>query len=174
MIGGGRTSVRNVLYMGRLVAIRTTRRPGHLPAPRQPRQTKKGRHHRLPPPAPNNPQRNRPNQITMENRLTRRQSLTSASRRHNFRCWSPWGIAPVASSPPETARSDHRGRRRSIRSFRDRRGRGPCLLDAMQAESPPAGQWTCGWRAPRRGCPRGQVERALRVKRTVSPNAAHG
>ncbi len=47
-------------------------RQSHLPAPRQPRQTQKGRHRRLPPTAPDDPQRNRPNEIPMENRLTRK------------------------------------------------------------------------------------------------------
>ena len=69
MIGGGRTSVRNVLYMGALVATR------HNPVVRAIYQRlinrgrpKKGRHHRLPFRAPHNPKRNHPNQITMENR----------------------------------------------------------------------------------------------------------
>ncbi len=76
-------------------------RPGHLPAPRQPRQSKKrqskkGRHHRLPPPAPHNPQRNRPNQITMENRLTRKTVA------HTF---------PIQMRSSHTARKEMRLRR---------------------------------------------------------------
>jgi transposase len=73
MIAGGRTSVRNVLYMAALVAIR------HNPVVRttyqrlvQERQAKKGRHHRLPPSASDNPQCNGQNKISMENRLTRK------------------------------------------------------------------------------------------------------
>ena len=71
MIAGGRTSVRNVLYMAALVGHPSQPdRQGDLPAPHQPRQTQEGRHHRLPPTAPDHPQRHRPNQISMENRLT--------------------------------------------------------------------------------------------------------
>jgi Transposase IS116/IS110/IS902 family len=72
MIRGGRTSAQNVLYMAALPLSATTGRQLDLPAPPQRRQTKKSRHHPLPPAVPHHPQRNRPNEIAMENRLTRK------------------------------------------------------------------------------------------------------
>jgi hypothetical protein len=73
MIGGGRTSVRNVLYMAALVATRcnpvikdTYQRLVQRGRP------EKSRHHRLPPQTPDNPQRNHPDKKRMAKRLTRK------------------------------------------------------------------------------------------------------
>jgi transposase len=96
MIGGGRTSVRNVLYMAVLSAIRhnpvvraTYQRLVHRGRP------KKGRLCRLPPTAPNHPQRNRPNEIPMENRLTGKTVAHTVIRP---RTWS----SSISSRIPES------------------------------------------------------------------------
>jgi hypothetical protein len=99
MIGGGRTSIRNVLYMAARSAIR------HNPVVSSLYQRfinqgrpKKSRHHRRPPTAPDHPQRNRPNEIPVENRLTRK---TVAHARSKNRASSP------AQSPLLQVRPSH-------------------------------------------------------------------